>query len=224
MVFTPVHKLDDRTISAIMALEWNGPLTFVMQRDNPNEVPAGVNGSERHSIGVKNHLHQYQRGRDTFLSGDYDALLVIEDDMVPPPDTLMRLAAVFEKYPSAAVAHGVYMFRHGVQVINILRRYYPWPTQARNIGESLSVSDPNVLHDAKKRGVIDCSGSGLGCILIKREVIEAIPFEEHPNGDNCYFDWPWTESVYRKPYRLMADMNLHVGHIDEEGEVIWPPS
>ena len=95
MVFTPVYKLEDRTISAIMALEWDGPLTFVMQRDNPIPVPDGATNEERHQIGVKNHLHQYQKGREIFLRGDYDALLVIEDDMIPPPDrTIPALPAV----------------------------------------------------------------------------------------------------------------------------------
>ena len=221
MVFTPVYKLDPRTVDAIMALEWDGPLTFVFQRDNPKPTPEGATERERHAVGVANHLHQYQKGRETFLRGDYDALLVIEDDMIPPPDALKRLAAVMAKNRSCKVVHGVYEYRHGVKVVNILKRYYPWPKQARNPGESLS-TQPGQLKDAQRKGVIDCSGSGLGCILIDREVVERIPFDEHPRDKECYFDFPWTMAVYQHPYRMMADMSVECGHIDESGEVLMP--
>jgi hypothetical protein len=145
--------------------------------------------------------------------------MTIEDDMVPPPDTLQRLAAL-----DVDLAFGTYMFRHGVQVTNVLRRYYPWEPKrlpARNAGESISVT-PGLWEDSQRRGVIECSGSGFGCTLIKRHVIESVPFEAHPTGDNCYFDWPWTEACYRKNYTMKADALLHVGHIDEDGTVLWP--
>jgi hypothetical protein len=213
MVFTPVYRLRDETVAAVMALEWDGPLTFVLQRDNPHTAET------EHATGVMNHLHQYQRGREMFLRGDYDALLTIEDDMIPPPDTLKRLAAL-----DVDLAFGTYMFRHGVKVANVLRRYYPWQAErlmARNPGESISLS--GLWEDSQRQGVIECSGSGFGCTLIKRHVIEDNPFAAHPNGDGCYFDWPWTEGCYGKNYTMKADARLHVGHIDGDGEtVLWP--
>lgn len=209
MVFTPVYRLADETVAAVMALEWDGPLTFVLQRDNPHTAET------EHATGVMNHLHQYQRGREMFLRGDYDALLTIEDDMIPPPDTLKRLAAL-----DVDLAFGTYMFRHGVKVANVLRRYYPWPQLARNPGESISLA--GLWEESQQKGVIECSGSGFGCTLIKRHVIADNPFEAHEE-DDCYFDWPWTAGCYRENYMMKADCLLHVGHIDREtGAVLWP--
>lgn len=208
MVFTPVYRLQPETVAAIMALEGVGAVTLCLQRDNPY-------AGDRETDGPKNHLHQYQRGRELFLCGGFDAMLIIEDDIMPPVDTLARLARL-----NAPLAYGVYMFRHGAKIANVFERYYPWPKLARNIGESISLA--HHWKDAQRKGAIECSGAGFGCLLIRREVLEAHPFEAHPDGN--FFDYYWTEQVYRAGYKMMADARCHCGHIDENQEVLWPPS
>jgi hypothetical protein len=180
-----------------MDLEWDGPLSVLLQKDNPTED------------GHLDHFHQYQRGRDLFLNGPYDAMLVIESDILPPADTLKRLAAL-----ESDVAYGCYVFRAS-QVVNILEKY-PVP-DARNIGESLTVR--GLWADAVKKGTIECSGGGLGCILIKRKVLEAIPFEFVGPG-HC--DWNWTEDVFRYGFSMKADTGVICGHKDDDGTILWP--
>lgn len=205
LVFTPVLRLEPETVAGIFALEWDGPLSILFQRDNP------VVGDDPRAAGYQNHLHQYQRGRELFLSGGYDALLVIESDIIPPPDTLKRLAAL-----PADIAYGAYLFRGG-RVVNILERYYGWPRQCRNMGESLT--GRGLWNAAVEQGVIDCSGSGLGCVLIHRHVVEAVPFD--PAVEGGFFDWQWTQAVYSAGYRMMADTAVQCGHKDTSGEVLW---
>lgn len=205
MVFTPVYRLEPETVQALFALAWDGPLTVVLQRDNP------LASGDARLDGYANHLHQYRRGRELFLRGGYDALLVIESDIIPPADTLQRLAAL-----PADVAYGAYLFRGG-RVVNILERYYGWPRQCRNMGESLT--GRGLWQAAVDQGVIDCSGSGLGCVLIRRHVVEQIPFEAPPEPG--FFDWQWTQDVYRAGYRMMADTAVQCGHKDTTGEVLW---
>ena len=202
MVFTPVYRLEPETIAAVFELQFDGALTFVLQRDNPHK------GDSR-ATGVKNHHYQFNRGRELFLSGNYDAMLIIESDIIPPPDTLQRLAEI-----DCDLAYGCYEFRHGAKVVNILERY---PQPARNMGESLTVR--HLWEYAKKRGVIECSGSGFGCLLIKRHVIEAIPFEL---TGAAFFDWEWTESAYRAGYTMKADTAVLCGHKTPAGVTLWP--
>lgn len=204
MVFTPVYRLEPETVKALLALEWDGPLTLVLQRDNPHV------GDDK-ATGVKNHLHQYQRGRETFLRGDYDAMLVIESDIIPPPDTLKRLAAL-----DADIAYGVYVFRSERPVVNVFRAY---SRPSRNPGSSLSVVD-QMWPQALKRGVVPCSGGGLGCILIKRHVLEVTPFRMHEYGAYC--DSAFTEDVWRAEYDMRADTGVICGHKDTDGRVLWP--
>jgi hypothetical protein len=213
LIFTPVLRLEPATVGALMALEWGGPLTLVLQRDNP------ATGDDARAVGIVNHLHQYQRGRDLFLGGGYDALLVVESDIIPPPDALRRLAALAEQ--GAEVSYGAYLFRgNGRPMVNVLERYGGWPAQARNVGEPLN--GRGLWRAAVRQGVIDCSGSGLGCTLIRRHVLEAVPFTA-PEGPG-HFDTYWTNAVYQAGYRMMADLAVQCGHVDPDRGVLWPSS
>lgn len=201
MVFTPVYRLEPETVLAIFSLEWDGPVSLLLQRDNPHGEP------------YADHLHQYRRARALFLAGPFEAMLIIESDIIPPADTLRRLAAL-----ECDLAYGCYQFRGG-NVSNILQRYYPWPQPSRNVGESIQIK-AGLWQAARRQGVIDCSGSGLGCLLVRRQVLDQTPFEPAPNG---FFDWQWTETVYRKGYRMKAEMMVLCGHKNPDGSILWPP-
>ena len=207
LVFTPVLRLEPETIESIFALEWGGPLSFLFQRDNPH--PEQRDKLKRR---VMNHLHQFARGREVFLAGSFDAMLIIESDIIPPMDTLQKLAAL-----DADLAYGVYRFR----VSNVINIFEMIPARPRNVGESLSIR-PGSLAAAVKAGIVDCSGAGFGCVLIKRDVLEQVPFRvEWPrNGGHC--DTPFVRDVYRKGFTQKADMTVICGHKDEEGQVLWP--
>ena len=197
LIFTPVFRLEPETVQALMMLEWEGPLSLLLQRDNPYDE------------GRKNILHQYEKGRDYFLRGDYDAMLVVESDIIPPRDALKKLAAL-----DADCAYGVYRFRVS-NVVNVLERY---PGTPRNEGESLSIW-PEKLYGALKRGIVPCSGGGLGCVLIKRDVLETIPFRIE---DTAHCDTYFNRDVMRGGLLQVADMSIICGHKNESGEVLWP--
>lgn len=201
MVFTPVYRLEPETVQAIFEMEWAGPLSVVFQRDNPG------------TDGRFNHLHQYQRGRELFLQGRYEAMLVIESDIIPPRDTLARLAAL-----RADCAYGVYRFRVS-NVINIYERYPDKDGVApRNIGESLSLK-PYLLKRAVKLGKYQCSGAGLGCVLIRRRVLEAFDFRLE---ESAHCDTYWNRDVMRHGFVQTAEMGVICGHKGEDGRVLWP--
>ena len=142
-------------------------------------------------------------------------MLVIESDVIPPPKTLRRLAAL-----PADVAYGTYLYRPGNQ-INVTERYYAGTAKrARNMGEPLTAR--GLYAAAVEQGVIECSGAGLGCVLIRRQVLETTPFEAREGGGFC--DHNWTQAVYEQGYRMMADMAVECGHVDVDGTVLWPSS
>lgn len=200
LIFTPVLRLEERTIQALMRLEWEGSLSLLLQRDNPT--------GDR----VQDHLHQYRRGREIFLRGPYEGMLIVESDIVPPPDTLQRLSAL-----DCDVAYGCTVFRAkgSQEVVNILERY---PGEARNTGESLTVR--GLWQDALRRGIVECSGAGLACLLVRRHVLDEVPFEPAEGGAFC--DVRWTEEVYRAGFSMKAETRVLCGHIDEDGTVLWP--
>lgn len=207
LVFTPIYRLEPETVEAIFALEWEGPISYLFQRDNP------LPGDDRRT-GVQNHLHQYQRGREVFLRGRYDAMLVIESDIIPPPDTLKRLAAL-----ECDVAYGCYVFRGGDgKTVNVFERYQDG---SLNIGESLS--SRGKWQWALRQGVIDCSGAGLGCVLIRRHVLEAIDFRIlTPGVTKIHCDTWFTHDVYKAGFSMRADTAVRCGHKTPAGVVLWP--
>ena len=203
MIFTPAYRLEPETIKALMELEWEGGLTFMVQRDNPTQDKK------------MNVLYQYQRGRDQFLLLGYDAMLVVESDIIPPKDALKRLAAL-----DVDCAYGVYNFR-GTKIVNVFERYPDFNGErARNVGESLSFK-PWLVQRALKIGRFPCSGGGLGIILIRRRVLEAISFRrEHSQGPDC--DTYFTQDVYERGFSQMADFGVLCGHKDTDGKISWP--
>ncbi len=198
LIFTPLLRLEADTVQALLSLEWEGPLSLLLQRDNPT--------GDR----VRDHLHQYRRGREAFLRGPYDAMLVVESDIVPPADALARLAAL-----ECDVAYGCTVFRNkSYRWVNIMERY---PGQARNTGESLTVR--GLWQAALRQGVIECSGAGLACVLIQRHVLEAIDFRVE---QGTYCDNWFTRDVYSAGYSMKADTRVLCDHVDEDGTVLRP--
>jgi len=231
MVFTPVYRLESATVEAILGgspstvlkdglgtspvrsagLEWDGSITWILQRDNPLVVGDQAHSGEARKAGILNNLHQMQRARETFLAGRYEALLVVESDMIPPKDALIRLAAV-----GTDVAYGVYRFRTS-DVINIFELY---PGKPNNPGESLSLH-PHLLRRAMKLGVYPCSGAGFGCTLIKRRVLERLEFRIDER-DSVHADTYFCRDVLQAGFSQAAEMRVVCGHKDESGEVLWP--
>lgn len=199
LVFTPVYRLESETLDAVFKLQFGGALSWLFQEDNPT------------NDGRLNHLHQYQRGRRQFLAGGFDAMLVIESDIIPPPETIQRLEST-----NADCAYGVYRFRVS-NVINVFERY---PGNPRNMGESLS-NKPHLLKRAVKIGQTPCSGGGLGCVLIRRSVLEAIDFRmEAVHSAHC--DTFFNRDVMAGGFSQWADLRVICGHKDESGVVLWP--
>jgi len=212
LVFVPVYRLEPETVQAVLGLEWGGPITHIFQRDNPH-------GPMRDELKrkVMNHLHQYQRGKELFLKGRYDAMLIIESDIIPPVDALVKLAAV-----GADVAYGVYRFRGTSDIINIWERYPDNSgVRARNVGESLSVRQ-KVFKQAVRQRIYPCSGAGFGCVLIQRRVLERIDFRMEYPKNGAYCDTWFTDDVWHAGFSQAADMTVICGHKDVDGTVLWP--
>ena len=202
MAFTPVYRLESETVKALMELEWEGGLTLLIQRDNPTQ------DSKR------NILHQYQEGRAKFLASGYDAMLVVESDIVPPKDAIKRLAAL-----NVDCAYGVYQLRN-TELVNIFEKYPEFEgADTYYMGESLSYK-PWLILRAAKVGRFPCSGGGLGIILIRRKVLEEIEFRRVEGGPDC--DTYFTLDVCTKGFSQAVDFGVVCGHKGEDGVVRWP--
>jgi hypothetical protein len=198
MVFTPYgERLEPETVRAVFRLEYDGPLSIVFQH-----TPQTGNAHE-------DILAQYQLGRDIFLASNADYLLIVESDIIPPRDTITKLMAL-----GADAAYGVYVFRN-TPVVNIFEKYSP---TAKNQGSSLSLS-PHKLRRAVKAQRTECTGAGLGCVLIKRHVLKLIDFRLAPSA-HC--DTWFNRDIFHQKMTQMADMSVVCGHKRADGVILWP--
>ncbi len=196
LVFCPTYRLEQETVDAIFRLRAIGPLDIMFTRDNPT------------GDGILDVLHNYRKGRSAFLAGDYDAMLTIESDMIPPADALERLAAL-----DVEVAMGLYMFRHDRPQLNARK------LEKRNrIGWPLHLF-PDELESAWDTGTVEVSGAGLGCTLIQRHVLQAVAFRHAPYG-HC--DWHFATDCLATGIKQVVDFGTLCGHKRPDGAILWP--
>jgi hypothetical protein len=189
--FTPVRNLYLNTLVAIHQLVWPGPLAWMQWRSNSSPD------------GRVNVLNAYRLGRALCLTGEWDAMLCVENDIVPPRDALQRLAAV-----EADVAYGLYCYRQPGHVWNAYCNGYQLsgkPAEAR----------------AAWGNVCEVEGYGLGCTLIHRRVLEKIEFRIKP-GDALHCDSHFAEDVKKAGFRQMCDLGVRCGHVVNHYRIVWP--
>lgn len=205
----PTYRLERETVESLLALRAQGQAVDLwIGTDNPHPVTPDA--------GAKNMLHQLSRARRVFLQEEYEALMIVESDVIPPPYALDRLSQVLEE--GADVAYGVYRLRYRDRpgeptCVNVLHRLSPEPGGCKGVGSPMP---PESLQSSP---VVPVSGSGLGCILISRKVVEEIPFRwegvAHPDH---YF----TRDVWREGFDQRADLRVRCGHKTPAGQILWP--
>ena len=201
---------------------YDGPIDWVISHnDNPlNE-------------GFENVTRQHNKARDILLAGDYDALLSIEADMIVPADAISRLIEA-----DADIAYGIYVWRHRPQRWNTYNEvdlfggwsYTMYPDMAREAWGT----------------VRDVAGLGMGCTLIKRRVLEHLPFRLYDGRTDDWImdvhgaemarhgidpyrprpgmfcdDWLLALEAQHFGYSQRANFNLICGHIDGT-TAYWP--
>lgn len=97
-------------------------------------------------------------------------LWFIDDDTIPPPNTLRRLIYILENYPDVMVCGGVYATKSDP----------PAPVVFRGMGHGS-------FWRWKAGDVFEVTSMGAGCMMINTEIFKKIP--------KPYFPWPKFDSI-----------------------------
>lgn len=211
LIFTARLRYEGPAIASVYTmLRATGARCEWLQVD---EQPYGREGPG--AIGNQNILYLLTLARERLLSGDYTHLLCLEDDMVVPPDALDKLLAV-----GSPVAYSLYCWRRGPPHLwSVYRRL------DEDGGASWSDDEPHTVAAMAQRGeVIDVAGVGLGCTLIDRATVEAIPWRLAGNGGRASCDWYFAVDCQRAGIRQRAHLGVQCGHLQTmpSARVIWP--
>lgn len=207
LVVTPLYHRYAQSLASILALESDAPVDYLMLAyDDPYEGN-DVMGAYANITRKVNHA------RDVMLAGDYDQMLIVEDDMVVPPDALTRLAAT-----GADVAYGLTCWRHGIP------HWSPCLSGIDDRGKPVSLASDPAAARAAWGAVIDVAGVGTFCTLIQRRVLEALAFRLNPDMPPQCCDWWLAVDCQRHGFTQRADLGVVCGHITPRPtpRIIWP--
>jgi hypothetical protein len=167
------------------------------------------------------------------LDNGYDALLSIESDIIVPPDTIDKLLEA-----ESDIAYGLYIWRHKP------RRWSAYKTLNLWGGESYSYDQQGDV-TSDWGNIVDVAGLGMGCTLIKPNVLRAMPFRIHdgepgwiadeygeqfetlgidpfrPHPNLVCDDWLLALDAQHYGFSQRANLGVVCGHIDNDA-VLWP--
>lgn len=206
LLYTPLYPLEPRirpqTWRSIQALEWDAPLDVIMGReDYPQETHV-----------YENICKKFSYARNLALDNGYDFLLTVEFDMIVPPDALRRLMAV-----DADVVYGLYTTRREQFRLRWLAFSFT----------SLRASIWWQNHPMKKLRKlwghpVYSAGVGFGCTLIRRRVLEKVPFRCHPQHEVAN-DWMFAVDVQEAGFQQKHHFGVVCGHIMDDGKrAVYP--
>lgn len=207
LIYIPLAPLRPRiyarTITSVFTLKYDHYIDLVFGKED--NIPTSINNK---SDKYQNICDKHNHARSLVLNNNYDAVLFVENDMIIPEDTLDKLINA-----DADVAYGLYISRHG------WRRWLAFDS----ISDIAGVSFSQNINKAKERWgqVVNTQGVGMGCTLIKRNVLEKIEFRTHP--DNMVADdWMFALDCKQLEFTQKHDLSVICGHITPTGEILWP--
>ena len=137
--------------------------------------------------------------RKKVLDEGYDYFLSLEQDVIPPVDFIEKLLVQDKK-----VIGGLYFNYNNIQEKDVLM-----PLIWKRVGED------EVRYfslEEVKEGVMDVGATGLGCLLIHRDVLKDIKFR-FKVMEKGFDDMWFCQDVFRKGYKIYIDTSLKCKHL-----------
>lgn len=128
----------------------------------------------------------------------YDYLLSLEQDVIPPPDVIEKLL----KHEKEIISGLYFTYKTNEDKKTAVPVLWTEDNGIRNLGEE------EVMHDA----VIKVEAAGLGCMLIKNEVLQKIRFRYEE--ESAAFDDMWfCKDAKEEGYKIFADTGVRCKHL-----------
>jgi hypothetical protein len=159
----------------------------------------------------QNVLHQYQRAREYFLHGKWNALLTIEhDNLLPDAGAVARMMDT-----PGDVIYAPYLLRHGNPVLSTWQYI-----NDLNLGMSLT-NYPRELRRARQENIHRICGVGMGCTLFRRAVLEQIEFGPTAKRNQSP-DLDFAKKALHHKFMSYGRFDAPVLHYSETGRWLHP--
>lgn len=148
---------------------------------------------------------------DAAVARGDDVLVMIDDDIVAPPDALERLLATLERDPDAGIAGGLYYSRDSARPMAV----DGWRSDDTTLGG---------IPAFRAGAVARVAGVGFGCVAIRVAALRALGapyFAAHVMIDRasrsvrqCDEDYLFCERLRRAGWFVMLDGGVRLQHYD----------
>jgi hypothetical protein len=155
-----------------------------------------------------------EQARHLALSGGYDYVLFVEEDILPPPNAVELLLAC-----DSDVAYSLYCLR---------KPPYLWSAYVvmdsdRMIGRPLTINPALAKHHFNEGAIIDVDGIGFGCTLVSKSVLEKVNFridynKPHQSGVPSYSDFYFSLDCEECGFTSRMHLGCRCGHLSPLNE------
>jgi GT2 family glycosyltransferase len=152
------------------------------------------------------------------LAGGADVLAMIDDDIVLPPDALVRLLGALDADSGAAVAGALYYSRDSARPMAVIR----WDSRDTTTAAIPAFDD----------GIVPVDGVGFGCVVVRLAALRALEqpyFAAHLYIDpqsrtvrQCDEDYLLCERFRHAGRRVLLHAGVRAGHYDRATQTTAP--
>jgi hypothetical protein len=182
------------------------------------QIPAAATSIERAVITGNYVPAQRDLIVERALSARADVLVMVDDDMVLPPDALVRLCALLDERPSAGLAGALYYSRDG---------FRPMAVDAWHAHDTRTASIPGFETEP-----VAVDGVGFGCVVLRMSALTAFEppyfaahvFLERGAGRVrvCNEDYLFCERLRQAGWETLLAPAVRCGHYDRASGRIAP--
>lgn len=160
-------------------------------------------------IDIREGMFPHDNARNTmvkeFLELNHDIYWSMDDDIVPPPDALHRLASMLLARPDIDALGAVCFSMKSEK-----GEYFPYPV-------TLRYNKEKKFQVYYGQGIEEVDATGGACMMIKRRVFEAIerPYEfvYHKDGTLALTtEFHFAQKMQKKGFKLFIDFNVLCDH------------
>ncbi|MSR86535.1 glycosyltransferase family 2 protein [Candidatus Woesearchaeota archaeon] len=165
------------------------------------------------SVEKSEHLHRirdmvtrdHNRIRQKVLDEDYDYLLILDQDVIPPPDVIEKLMA-----HDKDVVSGMYFGHHdiGNGEVKVMPFAWAFSKEHKDWNNTGYLLDSEMWADH----LLTIAFAGMGCILFKRKVLEKIEFRYSLEMDAWDDRWLGVD-VWDKGFEFYLDTSVKCKHL-----------
>ena len=153
------------------------------------------------------------------LEQNADLVLMLDDDMIVPPDAVERLYETLQSNPRNAVAGALYYSRDGKR---------PMVVSNWRADDTTDATVPAFTSDTS----VKVGGIGFGCVLIRMSALLSLeqPYfsaqivveAAHSHVRICNEDYLLCERLRKAGFEILLDGRVRSGHYDRHQETVFP--